>query len=513
MRDGLFTEPAEPRALRPYQAEAIDRLRASLASGRKRPVLMAPTGAGKTVVASSIIRMAREKSKRVAFCVPTLALIDQSVKSFWGEGVRDLGVIQADHEMTDWSQPVQVCSVDTLTRRGFPDVDLVIIDECHRMSKTIAKWIAEKPSLPFIGFSATPWASGMAVLWDDLIIVATTSELIDQGYLSQFRVFAPDHPDLSDVKITAGEYQIDQLSKAMNKRELVGNVVETWLKLGENRPTVCFAVDCAHAQALQSQFVGAGIACGYQDAETTDVERAIIRDQFHDGRLKVVTNVGTLTTGVDWDIRCIVLARPTKSEMLFVQMIGRGLRTADGKSDCRIIDHSDTHLRLGFVTDIHHDTLDDGNRGEAAKKKAAEKKPALPSECQKCHFLRPPRVHACPNCGFAPVKQSTVEHGDGELQELRPKVNGKRISDKTISLRGKEIPLAVFFGCLKQYAIEKSYKPGWPAQKYRDAVGVWPNALRDAAPCEVLPEVRSWITAANIRWAKSKHNARNHAGA
>src|SRR5665213_1854353 len=171
MRDGLFTEPAEPRALRPYQAEAIDRLRASLASGRKRPVLMAPTGAGKTRVAAEIISLARAKNKRVAFCVPAIALIDQTVVAFDREGIRDVGVMQSMHHMTDESQPVQICSIQTLDRRGYPDCDLVIVDECHEMHEVMLRWIAGKPSLPFVGMSATPWKRGMAKHYDDLIIV------------------------------------------------------------------------------------------------------------------------------------------------------------------------------------------------------------------------------------------------------------------------------------------------------------------------------------------------------
>jgi len=116
--------------------------------------------------------------------------------------------------------------------------------------------------------------------------------------------------------------------------------------------------------------------------------------------VKVVCNVGCLTIGIDWDARSIILARPTKSEMLFVQMVGRGLRMADGKTDCLILDHSDNHIRLGFVTDIHHDELDDGWERQKAIPKDRE---VLPKKCPKCAFLKPPKLLACPCCGFIPV--------------------------------------------------------------------------------------------------------------
>lgn len=120
----------------------------------------------------------------------------------------------------------------------------------------------------------------------------------------------------------------------MNKAPLVADIVKTWLEHGEQRPTLCFCVDRAHAKYVQEQFLQAGVACGYIDAFTKIPDREIIKARLERGALKVVCNVGCLTTGVDWDVRCIILARPTRSEMLFVQIIGRGLRLAEGKTDC-----------------------------------------------------------------------------------------------------------------------------------------------------------------------------------
>src|SRR5215813_8242320 len=131
----LFPE----KGLRNYQSAAIERLRESLKTGHKHPVLQAPTGAGKTLVASSIVRMAREKKKRVTFVVPALSLIDQTLDAFRADGIYDVGVIQAKHVETDWSRPVQVASIQTIAKRGFPDNDLVIVDECHVIHKTQVK--------------------------------------------------------------------------------------------------------------------------------------------------------------------------------------------------------------------------------------------------------------------------------------------------------------------------------------------------------------------------------------
>jgi DNA repair protein RadD len=502
----LLTMSGTRRQLRDYQAEAIERLRDSLRAGHKRPILQAPTGMGKTVVASAVVRMAREKEKSVVFTVPALSLIDQTLESFRLDGINDIGVIQAKHHATDWTQPVQIASVQTLEKRNFPLADLVIVDEAHRVFSRIATWMAECPDVPFIGLSATPWTKGLGKLYDDLIVSATTRELIERGDLCRYRVFAPAHPDLSGVKIVAGDYHEGQLSETMNTSPLVADVVETWTKLGEGRPTLVFGVDRAHAKSLQAQFHEAGINAGYQDMMTDDGERAALKRGFHNGHYPVVCNVGTLTTGVDWDVRCIVLARPTRSEILYVQIIGRGLRTAPGKADLMILDHSDTAIRLGLPDEIHHDTLDDGK-----KKVASEKKAILPKECPQCHYLMAPKVTICPACGHKRVAQSQVEHVEGELVELtgakakRPLTPRPRIIEGCVEIAGQRIPVAEFFAELRGYQVERGYANGWAANQYREKTGVWPNFhIKDAEPLDPSPVVRSFIKSRLIAYAKAR---------
>ncbi len=480
------------RALRPHQQFAFDALRSSLSGGKRRPMLAMPTGGGKTLLAAAIVEGVLRRQKRVIFVVPALSLIDQTVTAFWNEGIRGVGVIQGDHIETDLSRPVQVASVQTLQRRGYPDADVVIIDEAHRWFKSYAMWMADPAwqNKPFIGLSATPWTKGLGKHFDDLIIAATPQRLIDEGYLSPFRVFAPSHPDLTGVGTVGGDYHEGQLAEAMNKAPLVADIVETWLKRGEDRPTLCFAVDRAHAKALGSKFQAAGVPTAYIDAYTKPIDREVIRRRFHAGDVRVVCNVGTLTTGVDWDVRCLILARPTKSEMLFVQIVGRGLRTAAGKRDCLILDHSDTHLRLGFATDIHHDALDNGDGVRRAGRKSSE---ALPKECPKCTYLRPPKMSLCPACGFKPERVSKIECDDGDLIELRGR--------KTKAARFEKEAL---FGQLRVYARRKGYGDGWASNQFKAKFGVWPNAVRDCPDREPTPEVLSWIKSRQIAFAKAR---------
>ncbi len=487
------------RSLRPYQQQAIDLLKQSIASGHKRPMLPLPTGGGKTLLSAHIIERARAKDKRVCFVVPALSLIDQTVTAFYEEGLRGIGVIQADHPMTDYSQPIQVASIQTISRRELPDTDMVIVDEAHKTFKAIFQWMKERPDVLFIGLSATPWVRGLGKYYDDLIIGTTTKQLIQQGYLSKFRVFAPTHPDLSDVKTVAGDYHEGQLSAAMNQPHITADVVETWFKLGQNRSTLCFGVDRAHARSLQQAFERAGVSVAYMDAFTDRHERSRVQRAFAAGSIQVVCNVGVLTTGVDWDVRCLILARPTKSEMLFTQIVGRALRTAEGKADALIFDHTDTTSRLGFVTDIHHENLNDGR--PLSKQRRQIEAAKLPKECPSCSFLKQPHQHECPHCGFAPKLKTNVVALDGELAELSSRHRVKINQETSWPMK------ANFIGQLRVIAQEKGRSPGWVAHAYKAKFGVWPNDKRvKYAPITkgVSREVRNWVLAKDIRFAKSR---------
>jgi DNA repair protein RadD len=315
--------------------------------------------------------------------------------------------------------------------------------------------------------------------------------MIEAGYSSPFKVFAPASPDLSEVRTLAGDYHERDLGDVMNRNGLVADVVETWQRLGQRRPTLCFAVDRAHAKNLQTQFLESGVLAEYIDCNTPASERISIGRRFNAGEVEIVCNVGCLTTGVDWDVRCIILARPTQSEMLFTQMIGRGLRIAEGKTDCLILDHSDNHLRLGFVTDIHHEELDDGNPRKKAEAKASE---ALPKKCPQCSFLKPPKTATCPVCSFTAKPKCEVVTTEGELVEL------DRARRSTLEPDEK-----IFHAELRWIEADRSFKQGWAAHKFKDKFGFFPpwswNDLPTATP---TLETLRWVKSRQIAYAKAK---------
>ena len=489
--------------LRDYQQGAIESLKQRLQAGSKRPVVQAPTGAGKTVIAAAIVKMAREKGKRIIFTVPSLSLIDQTVARFQANGIHEIGVIQAMHEMTDITQPVQVCSVQTLARREIPKADLVIVDECHVMFKIYDKWMAHPDwkDVPFIGLTATPWSKGMGAegRWDDLIIVTTTDNLSKLGHLSDFKTYAPAHPDLDAIKTVAGDYDLKGLGEAMDQTNLVADIVSTWLEKGQDRQTVCFCVNRLHAKNVQQQFMALGVAAEYMDAYSTIEERNEIVRKFANGDVRIICNVGVLTTGFDADVRCIILARPTKSEILYAQMIGRGLRTANGKDHCLILDHSDTTLRLGFVTDLHRPVLDDGSKRQCV----AVKKECLPKECPKCTFVKPVSMRVCPACGFQPEPKNKVEVDDGELYEIS---RDKKQKIQQITMAEQQ----TFFSELLLHAQLRGYKQGWAAYAFKERFKRWPGKELIEQPAASIGFVtQNWIIARNIRKARSKQSSKS----
>lgn len=489
MRD-LFqeTQASDRKTLRPHQVAAIDKLRQSFGLGNRRTVIQGPTGFGKTLTAAKIIEGALAKNNRVIFTAPAVSLIDQTVSAFEAEGIRDIGVMQANHPRTDRLARVQVASVQTLARREIPNAAMVIVDECHIRSDVIERLMDDRPDVFFVGLSATPWAKGMGLRWQDLVIPCTIGSLIDAGYLSKFVAYAPDVPDLSGVKTVAGDYAEDGLSKVMGEAKLMASIVETWLAKGENRPTLCFCVNRAHAARVHEEFTRVGVAAAYVDGNTDSIEREIIGRQFRAGEVKVICSVRTMTTGVDLPVSCIIDAAPTKSEMLHVQKIGRGLRVNPGTEDCLILDHAGNSIRLGLVTDIRHEFLDKTKPGERQERQPKAEK--LPTQCANCGTLQTGLI--CPNCGHERKPSGKVATADGELVML----SGKR---RVATSAEKQ----AWYSGLLTIQQAKGRSKGWLSHTYRDKFGVWPKGM-DEAPGTATAEMWNYVKAKDIAFAKRR---------
>jgi DNA repair protein RadD len=500
----LFDAQDQPRPLWPHQERTLAELRTRMLAGCSRIVIQLPTGAGKTRLAAEIIKGALAKGKRVAFLVPRISLVDQTLAAFAAEGLIDcIGILQADHPGFDPDQPIQIISTQTLSRRKRPLADLIIIDEAHLLFKAVAQWIEDpdQKHVKFIALSATPWSAGLGRLYTGgLIVGATISELIDVKVLTPFRAYAPSEPDLAGVRTVAGDFHEGELADRCNTAKLVGDIVDEKLKRGEDRPTLCFAINCAHAQHIQQRFLEVGVACEYIDAFVDRRERKAIFDRFRLGETKIISSVATLEIGIDLPTcSCIIDARPTKSRMAFVQRIGRGLRVSPGKTDCVILDHAGNHVRLGMVTDIHQSVLDSGTKAENGKQREAkERGKPLPKLCDECKAVIPPKATECPGCGAPVLTRTAVEHEDGELVELSAHRSGK--VEATIAEK------AIFHAELRGLAAARGYADGWISHKFKERFGTWPNDPRIRSGPVLSPslQTRNWIISRQIAFAKGR---------
>lgn len=484
-------------SLRDYQQRAIDSLRDGMRSGYKRQVLALATGAGKTRVAGGLIELARSKQRRVAFICNRIELVLQAHDAFRNLGI-DCGIIQGDNS-TNTSAPVLVCSIQTIAKRGHPDADLYIVDECHTTaaSKAFHDLFYARNNVPLIGLTATPFAKGMAKhhdalggpLFDNLIVGATIPELIAGGYLVDCDIYAPSEPDLTNVKIVAGDYQEDQLSEAVDKPKLVGDIVEHYRRLAEGKKTIVFATSISHSQHIVEAFNAAGYRAKHLDAYTEADERREIINGFKAGEYEILSNCSLLAEGFDCpQTECIILARPTRSLIRYIQMAGRALRPFHGKDKALILDHSGTVKRLGFPTDELPMVLDDG------KTKAKEEKPNLPKICKSCFAVRPSGVKKCPHCGFeATPTPEEIAHEEGELKKVEKK---KR---DALSMDDKQGIYSALIG----FARSKGMKDGWAYHKYNEMLGCYPASVLEKRAGEMVEAVDNWLTHERIKKAKS----------
>ena len=495
---------------RPYQQSGIDQVRISLGRGNKRVVFYLPTGGGKSVAATVVVQSAIDKGNRVAFLVNRAGLVRQFSRHLARAGIRH-GILQSTNTHS-LDAAVVVGTVQTAARRGLPMVDLVIIDEAHAVpgSKEYLNLIFRFNNIPWIGLTATPFSKGMAKthdelhgepLFQDMVIAATIQELIRDGFLVDAWIYSPSEPDLTGVKVQKNvfgemDYSESDLGRAVDKPALIGDLVRHWLQLANEKQTVCFAANITHSKHIVEQFQAAGIKAEHIDGYMDDEERAPIYKRFEDGETTILSNVAVLREGFDVPAcEVMILARPTKSLIAWVQMAGRVLRPYPGKDRAIILDHSGSAVHLGYPTDDLPLELDDGTPKKAGAGKQIEE--AKPTKCPACSYIKPAKVHVCPSCGLAPERQSNVEVQAGELVKLD---RGKKPTSQE---------KRAFYSELLGYASLHGYKDGWAFHKYIEKFGLEPAWKKVVA----LPgaAVLNWVKSRQIASAKRKESS--HASA
>lgn len=486
-------------SLRPYQegvlTELTDLLRSTAAA---KALVVAPTGSGKTIIGAELIRQAA--GAKVLFLAHRRELIRQAQSKLAEAGIKP-GIMLADVDPDEMAD-VQVASVQTLWRRRatLPPADLVIVDEAHRSrARTYQSLLARYPRAAVVGLTATPCRTdgrGLGNIFDTMVSCPQVAELIDQGHLVRTKVYAPSTPDLHGVHVRMGDYKEDELAAAVDTPKLVGDIISHWHRLAEHRKTVVFATSVDHAVHIKNEFVKSGVRAAHIDGGTPKPERDGILERLSLGELELVTNCMVLTEGWDQpDVSCLVLARPTKSFGLYRQMVGRGLRPVRGKEFCLVLDHAGTTYQHGFVEEPVYWSLDVDHK---ARSVAHVNRQAHPdqrlTDCTSCGAVRE-AGKPCPVCGFQPVRGGRwVDAMDGELCQLHR--NGKLEPHEYTPEQREE-----FQAMLVHIALERGYKLGWVAHKYRERFGNWP-LCRSVEPIPPSAEVLAWDRHCRIKFAK-----------
>ena len=372
--------------LRPYQQHALQATKDNYAKGRNRQLVVLPTGMGKTVVFANIPEF-HSLRKRMLVIVHRDELATQAQEKFrhWNPGFRvgvEMGALRCHS-----SDRVVITSVQSIGRAGSrrllqfapDDFDAIVCDEAHH--STAASYIRVFEHFGFVGrdesvrrlllgFTATPNrgdGQGLAKVYDEIVFNYSMLQAIREGWLSDVRgIRVKTGVSLDGVRIEHGDFATGELESAVNTPERNDMIARQWMKQGQDRQTIAFTVDIQHAKDLAGAFKKHGVDC--EALWGNDPDRAVKLKHHKAGQLRVLANCGVLTEGYDdWGVRCIIMARPTKSQLLFVQMAGRGTRIPnfpDGisliearqrglvicKDDCLIMDVTDNCTRHSLVT-------------------------------------------------------------------------------------------------------------------------------------------------------------------
>jgi DNA repair protein RadD len=455
--------------LRHYQTRIVDGVRNAYLQGMRAPLAVAPTGAGKTVIFSYIAQTTAARSKRVLILVHRVELLRQT-----SEKLRDMGV---DHGIInplytpDYRKPVQVASVQTLINRMalLQQPDLIVVDEAHHATAgTWRKIVSYYSQARILGVTATPCRADGAGLgaaaggiFDELVLGPTVAELIAEGFLVKPIIYAPSQQlDFSDVRMKRGDYDKQEIEARVDKPTITGDVIGHYQRICPGTPAVAFCISVNHALHVAEEFRKAGYRAYAVDGGMDDDTRKRILGGLGNGSVDVVCSCDLISEGTDIPaIGCAILLRPTKSTGLYIQQVGRALRTLDGKEHAIILDHVGNVITHGMPEEDREWTLDGEKRRKKGKKD--EEKSIRVKQCDKCYAMHAP-APSCPVCGHTyEVEAGTIQQVDGELRQITAldAMNLKR-------QRIREEAQAKTLEELETIAKARGYKPGWAKHKY-----------------------------------------------
>ena len=529
-RDWLDVLPPQASVLRTYQRELVAQLAIAIKSARCA-LVQAPTGSGKTHVIATIVAAAMLAGLRVLVLATRTRLVRQLHERLDTFELPHGVLAAAIPGLANWSRPVQIASVDTLYRRclvdrkmPLPGADVVIFDEAHLALGASRQALLDSfPGAFIFGFTATPAKTSGAALSDrfeTLILGPSVPDLIEAKQLVKPRIFSKPVMTARELNgiskdSKTGDFATGELSQLMSRPKLVGDVVTNWLRIANGKRTLVFACDKGHGAELVEKFRQAGVPTEQLTDNDDEDTREEAIGRLETGVTHVLVNCFLLSYGIDIPaVECVVLARPTRSVVLYLQAVGRGMRPSPGKDHMILIDHGRVVENLGMPTYDRDWSLDGSNVNVQAREKLAESRQVAdekPRHCAECGltWIVSEDGSNCSNCGWHPTPKSRpVQVADADLNET-PAVQ--------LDLAG----------------IENFYREscGWYAKRWpdrwrdREKSGRWwawvqtrtkfkrpddermPSRFWELAPLPSGFETSGWLKSQLIRWAKSKRNA------
>lgn len=423
--------------LREYQEDIVTRTREAMRQGHRSILIVAPTGSGKTALTSHMINVAAQKGMQSYFIVHRRELVLQSVRAFFKNQVPH-GIISSGFPMDD-RQLVQIASVQTLANRlgKIRRPSFMIWDEAHHlMASSWEKIFLTFPETFHIGLTATPIrldGAGLGKHFHHMIEGPTTRWLIDQGYLSPFKYFAPSAPNLDGVHTRMGDFVISEMAAALDKPSITGSAIKEYQKKLAGKRAVVFGVSIEHSEHIVHQFKAAGINALHVDGETNSSIRDNAVKSLQQNEIQILSNVDLFGEGFDLPaIDGGFLLRPTQSLALFLQQCGRVLRPiyADGfdlscaesrkaaiaagpKPFAYLFDHAGNWERHGLPDDEREWTL------QGFDKKKKKDNGAGIKLCPACFAANHAYRSHCESCGLKFIAQARqVEQVEGDLKEI-----------------------------------------------------------------------------------------------
>lgn len=429
--------------LRDYQADLIAQTRRAMRYGSRRVLIVAPCGAGKTILSTFMASEHAAKGGQVIFIAHRRELLEQTEQTFQAAGQPTEGI--------------HILSVQTAVRRldGLGRPTMIIVDEAHHAAAGMwQKIIAQWPDAWVVGLTATPCrldGRGLGDVFDEMITGISTEELITRRFLAPYRYYAPTLASTGDLKVTAGDYNKVASARLMDTPAIIGDAVAHYHRIAPGKQAIVYCAGIEHSRNVAAAFSASGVRAEHLDGDTRALERRRIVNEFRNRRIMVLTNVDLLGEGFDVPAcDATIMLRPTQSTALYIQQSMRCMRYQENKTAV-IIDHVGNAARHGFPDDVREWSL-----ASPRKRRRRETEPRFVT-CESCYAVYQPPPFFCPCCGAVQEsKRSDLEQIDGVLTEITPEER-KRIQGQ----KKAEERAATCYDDLVRIGRDRGYAPGW----------------------------------------------------